>query len=318
MNGTLPSTEAPRLPGPGRLFLGDGGLETTMIFEHGFDLPCFASFVLLRDRDGREALRSYYRSFIEVAREGGTGFTLDTPTWRASTGWGEEIGYSPAAIADVNREAVELGMEIRAAEEAPGTPIAVCGAIGPQGDAYNPEEVLSAAEAEAYHAVQIRSLAEAGVDMVGAYTLCYADEGIGIAAAAAAEGLPASISFTLETDGRLPSGESLGEAIEKVDAATGGSAAYFMVNCAHPTHFAAVIEAGGPWVERLGGIRANASRRSHEELDEATELDSGDPEELGAEYRAMKDRLPAIRVLGGCCGTDSRHVASICRDWRAA
>jgi S-methylmethionine-dependent homocysteine/selenocysteine methylase len=316
VNGTLVDEEI-RLPSAERLFLGDGGLETTMIFEHGFDLPCFASFVLLRDPDGREALRSYYRGFIEVAREEGTGFTLDTPTWRASSGWGEEIGYSPAEIADVNREAVEFGMEIRAGEEAAETPIAVCGAIGPQGDAYHPEKALSAAEAEAYHSGQIRTFAEAGVDLVGAYTLCYADEGIGIVAAAGAEGMPVSISFTLETDGRLPSGESLGEAIEKVDAATGRAAAYFMVNCAHPTHFAEVIEEGGPWIARLGGIRANASRRSHAELDEATELDAGDPDELGAEYRSLKDRLPAIRVLGGCCGTDSRHVASICRDWRA-
>ncbi|HEX6665851.1 MAG TPA: homocysteine S-methyltransferase family protein [Solirubrobacterales bacterium] len=312
------ATASSRIPDGSQLYLGDGGLETTMIGERGFELPEFASFVMLGDPAGRDALRAYYRDYIGIAREGGTGFTLDTPTWRASPGWGEKLGYAPAAIADVNRDAVELAMEIRADEESQLTPIAVCGAIGPEGDAYQPETVLSAAEAEAYHSDQIRAFAGAGVDMVGALTLPYADEGIGIVAAAVAEGLPVSISFTLETDGRLPSGEGLGEAIEKVDAATSAAAAYFMVNCAHPTHFGPVLQAGGPWMERLGGIRANASRRSHAELDEMTEIDSGDPEELGTEYRAFKELLPNARVLGGCCGTDARHVASVCRHWQAA
>ncbi|HVQ58257.1 MAG TPA: homocysteine S-methyltransferase family protein [Solirubrobacterales bacterium] len=310
-------TASSRVPDGGLLYLGDGGLETTMIGERGFELPEFASFVMLRDSDGRDALRAYYRDYIGIAREGGTGFVLDTPTWRASPGWGEKLGYTRAAIADVNRDAVELAMEIRAAEESQSTLIAICGAIGPEGDAYHPETVLSAAEAEEYHSDQIRAFAAADVDMVGALTLTYADEAIGIAAAAGTEGIPVSISFTLETDGRLPSGEELGEAIEKVDAATAGAAAYFMVNCAHPTHFASVLAAGGPWIERLGGIRANASRRSHAELDEMTEIDSGDPEELGTEYRAFRDLLPNTRVLGGCCGTDARHVASVCRHWQS-
>jgi S-methylmethionine-dependent homocysteine/selenocysteine methylase len=307
-----------RTPNGTQLYLADGGLETTMIGERGFGLPEFASFVMLAEAAGRDALRAYYRDYIGIARAAETGFTLDTPTWRASPGWGEKLGYTPAAIADVNRDAVELALEIREAEESQTTPIAICGAIGPEGDAYHPETVLSAGEAEAYHSHQIRTFASSGVDMVGALTLTYADEGIGIVAAAGAEGVPVSISFTLETDGRLPSGEELGEAIEKVDAATAGAAAYFMVNCAHPTHFMPVLESGGPWMERLGGIRANASRRSHAELDEMTEIDSGDPEELGTEYLAFKDLLPDTRVLGGCCGTDVRHVASVCHHWQAA
>ncbi|HEX5610532.1 MAG TPA: homocysteine S-methyltransferase family protein [Solirubrobacterales bacterium] len=310
-------TASSRVPDGTQLYLADGGLETTMIGERGFELPEFASFVMLGDDDGRDALRAYYREYIEIARAGGTGFIFDTPTWRASTGWGEKLGYTPAAIADVNRDAVELALEIRAAEESQETQIAVCGAIGPQGDAYHPDTILSATEAEDYHSHQVRTFAASGVDLVSALTLTYADEAIGIVAAAGAEGVPVSISFTLETDGRLPSGEELGEAIEKVDAATGGAAAYFMVNCAHPTHFLGVLETGGPWMERLGGIRANASRRSHAELDEMDEIDSGDPEELGTEYRAFKDLLPTARVLGGCCGTDSRHVASVCRHWQS-
>lgn len=305
------------LPDGTRLYLGDGGLETTMIFERGLDLPCFASFTLLDSPEGREALGDYYRGYIEIARRNQVGFTLDTPTWRANPDWGAELGYSPEALAEVNRNAVELARGIDAAEETETTPIAICGTLGPRGDAYSPEDLMSAEEAAEYHAAQVRVFAEADVDMVAAYTLAYAEEGVGIARAAAAAGVPVVISFTLETDGRLPSGEPLGEAIERVDAETSAAPAYFMINCAHPSHFAAVVEAAGPWRQRLGGIRANASRRSHEELDEAAELDSGDPDQLAEEYLRLKKALPALCVLGGCCGTDTRHVAGICERWLA-
>jgi S-methylmethionine-dependent homocysteine/selenocysteine methylase len=301
------------LPDGERLFIGDGGLETTMIFSEGFELPEFAAFTLLSEPAGREALRRYYGVFIEIAGRHGTGFTLDTPTWRASNGWGEKLGYSASAIADVNRDAVELAAEIRAGEE--GTPIAVCGVLGSEGDGYHPETVLTGAEAEAYHVPQVEVLAAGGVDMVAAYTLTYAEEAIGMVSAAGAAGVPISISFTVETDGRLPSEEPLGEAIERVDAETSGAATYFMVNCAHPTHFGPVVERGGPWLDRLGGIRANASRKSHAELDEMDDLDDGNPSELAREYRALEPKLPALRVLGGCCGTDSRHIAAICDAW---
>ncbi|HSS31866.1 MAG TPA: homocysteine S-methyltransferase family protein [Solirubrobacterales bacterium] len=302
------------VPDGERLFIGDGGLETTMIHRQGFELPEFAAFTLLAEPAGREALRSYYGDYIAIAGEHGTGFTLDTPTWRASGGWGEKIGYSAAAIADVNREAVELAAEIRSEAEG-GPPIAVCGVLGPAGDGYHPEAVLSGEEAEAYHAPQIGVFAAAGVDMVAAYTLTHAEEAIGMVRAAGAAGVPISISFTLETDGRLPSEEPLGEAIERVDAETAGATTYFMINCAHPTHFAGVLERGGPWIDRLGGIRANASRRSHAELDEMDGLDDGNPSELASEYRALEPHLPDLRVLGGCCGTDQRHIAAICDAW---
>lgn len=310
-------TDAPRLPDGTRLFLGDGGLETTMIFERGLDLPCFASFVLLDRPEGLKALRDYYRGYLEIARRNGTGFTFDTPTWRASSDWGEQLGYSTSSLAEVNRRAVGLAEEIREAEETAETPIVVCGTLGPRGDAYAPEDLMSAAEAERYHAPQVATFAAAGVDMVGVYTLAYAEEGIGIARAAAEAEVPAVISFTLETDGRLPSGEKLEEAVERVDAESDGSPAYFMINCAHPSHFASTLEAPGEWKRRIGGVRANASRRSHQELDEATELDSGDPAELAGEYVDLKQALPELRVVGGCCGTDTRHIAGICERWLA-
>jgi homocysteine S-methyltransferase len=302
------------IPDGERVFIGDGGLETTMIFEEGIELPEFASFVLLGEAHGREALRRYYEGFLELAREYEVGFTLDTPTWRASESWGARIGRSPRQLAEVNREAVEFGQGLREEWETATTPVAVCGALGPEEDAYRPARRLSAAEAERYHEAQVAALAAAGVEMISGYTLSYVEEAIGMARAAAAAGLPVSISFTVETDGRLPSGEPLQEAVERLDAETGAVAEYLMVNCAHPTHFAAELEGGGAWVRRIGGVRANASRRSHAELDEADDLDSGDPEEMGREYAALAPSLTDLHVLGGCCGTDRRHLARICAE----
>jgi homocysteine S-methyltransferase len=300
------------IPSGEPMYIGDGGVETTMIFGEGFELPEFAAFPLLAQPAGREALRRYYESFIEIARRHELGFTLDLPTWRASENWGRALGLSAADLAAANRDAVQFGNEIRAEGESQLTPIAICGTLGPEDDAYHPERALSAEQAEAYHATQIGTFAAAGVDMVGAYTLTYTEEAIGIVRAAGAARVPASISFTVETDGRLPSEEPLREAMERLDAETGAAAAYLMINCAHPSHFEADLADGGAWLERIGGIRANASRRSHEELDADPELDSGDPEELGREYGALLDRLPGLRVLGGCCGTDQRHIGRIC------
>jgi S-methylmethionine-dependent homocysteine/selenocysteine methylase len=299
------------LPDGNRTFIGDGGLETVMIFREGLDLPEFASFTLLSEERGRAALRRYYEGFIELAAAHGAGFTLDTPTWRASENWGEKLGLSAAAIGEANREAVAFAAEVRAAATGE-TPIAICGALGPEGDAYHPERFLTAEEAEDYHAAQVAVFAAEGVDMVSAYTLSYTEEAIGMVRAAAAAGLPVSLSFTVETDGRLPTGEPLAEAVERLDAATDSAALYLMINCAHPTHYAAELQAGGAWTERIGGIRANASQMSHAELDESEQLDDGDPERLGLEYEALEPLLPDLRVLGGCCGTDQRHVASIC------
>ncbi len=300
------------IPDGTRAYIGDGGLETTMIFGEGIELPEFAAFVLLEDDNGRLALRRYYERFAAIARDHEVGFTLDIPTWRASANWGERLGYSPRRLADLNCEAVELGQRLREEWQSELAPIAVCGVLGPEDDAYRPSRHLSPAEAEDYHAAQAAAFAAAGAEMISAYTLSYVEEAIGMVRAAGAAGLPVSIAFTVETDGRLPSEEPLAEAVERLDAETGAAAEYLMVNCAHPSHFAAELEAGDGWVGRIGGVRANASRRSHAELDEAEDLDSGDPAELGREYGALVPSLPELRVVGGCCGTDHRHVARIC------
>ena len=291
----------------GRLFVTDGGMETTLIYRDGWELPEFATFPLLDDEAGREALRAYYESYARLAAELGAGIVLDTPTWRANTDWGARLGYDEAALADVNRRAVELLKELRRDEP----PILVSGCVGPRGDGYVVGEQMSADEAERYHSFQADVFADTGADAVSALTLTYADEAVGIVRAVHKTGLPVVISFTVETDGRLPSGQTLGEAIEHVDAETDGAAAYFMLNCAHPTHFAGALEADAPWIGRLRGIRANASKLSHAELDEAETLDEGDPAELAAAYRELSERLPALSVFGGCCGTDHRHVEAI-------
>jgi len=289
------------------LFLTDGGMETWLVHERGFELPQFASFTLLDDPHGVDELRAYFAPYVELARANGLGLVLDAPTWRASSHWGELLGYDTAELAEVNRRAVALVEEVR--NEAADVRIVIGGCVGPCDDAYAPRDQVSAQEGFAYHRPQIETFAGTAADFVNALTLTYSAEAIGIARAANALGLPVAISFTVETDGRLPGGETLGDAIAAVDAAT--DVDYFMVNCAHPTHFAGVLE-DGDWRDRVWGVRANASMKSHAELDEAEELDSGDPQELASHYPGLRERLPNLRVAGGCCGTDDRHIAAIC------
>ncbi|HEY1366344.1 MAG TPA: homocysteine S-methyltransferase family protein [Gaiellaceae bacterium] len=302
--------ELPQLSG--RPFITDGGMETTLIFHRGLELPHFAAFHLLADERGTEELRRYFEPYLAFARDAGVGVVLDTPTWRASADWGALLGYSAVEIDDVNRRAVELLEDVRG----DAADVVVCGCVGPRGDGYSADTRLTADEAQRYHSRQVGVFADTSAQLVAALTLTYADEAIGIVRAAEEAGTPCAISFTVETDGRLPSGEGLGEAIDRVDAETDGAAAYFMVNCAHPTHFAGALEAA-PWIERLRGVRANASRLSHAELDEAEALDEGDPGELAGSFVALRDRLPAVTIVGGCCGTDVRHVGAVCRAWNA-
>lgn len=290
--------------------LTDGGLETTLVYHHGYELPCFAAFHLLADEAGTEVMRQYFLRYAAIAATRGTGFVLESPTWRASPDWGTRLGYDHTRLMEANRAAIALMTEVRERYDDDQTPFVISGNLGPRADGYVPDARMSHAEARDYHAFQIDVFAGTEADLVTALTLNYVEEAAGIVDAARAAGLPAAISFTVETDGRLPTGEPLGEAIRRTDELTDGHAAYYMINCAHPTHFEGVT--GDPVVaRRLRGVRANASRSSHAELDASTELDDGDPDELGREYRALRERLPALSVLGGCCGTDHRHVAAI-------
>ena len=295
----------------GGFYLTDGGIETTLIFHEGLDLPDFAAFDLLKTPEGEAALRKYFYTYAEIAKRFGTGLILESATWRANPDWATRLGYSQAALADANRRSIRLLEGLRNEYESEQTSIVISGCLGPRGDGYVPRDIMTPQEAKFYHWEQIEIFAESGVDMVTAITMNYAEEAIGIALAAQKANLPVAISFTVETDGSLPSGQSLQSAIEKVDEITLGYPAYYMINCAHPTHFEHLLTGDGAWLSRIRGVRANASRKSHAELNEAADLDIGNPRELGRQYSQLRKRLPRLNVMGGCCGTDHRHVESI-------
>lgn len=294
-----------------KLWLTDGGIETTLIFNEGIDLPDFASFHLLRNADGRRQLRRYFATYAEIARRYQLGLILESATWRASADWGARLGYSQAALADANLDAIRLLEEIRSELETDTTPMVISGNVGPRGDGYVPDSSMSPEQAEEYHGRQIAVFADSPADMVCAATMNYVEEALGIVRAAQRVAMPVAISFTVETDGNLPTGQTLRSAIEQVDEATSYYPAYYMINCAHPTHFDHVVSERGHWRDRIRGVRANASRRSHAELNEATEVDAGNPVELAEQYARLTDRLPHLNVMGGCCGTDHRHVEHI-------
>jgi len=299
----LPQTE-------GGFFLTDAGLETDLIFNHGIEIREFAAHTLLESPEGRFALAQYFRGFLTLADRHNSGFVFDSPTWKAHAHWSEALGASDAELAEINRDAINFIADLRDEFAGNRGPIVLNGVIGPCGDAYAPESMISADAAARHHAQQIGWLAETEVDMVTALTFTQSSEAIGIVRAANDAGLPIAVSFTVETDGRLPTGQPIGEAISEVDASTSQGAAYFMINCAHPDHFKNVLH-DEKWLRRIRGFRCNASRCSHAELDEAETLDAGDPIELSQLYRELAVAMPWIKVFGGCCGSDLRHVTAI-------
>jgi S-methylmethionine-dependent homocysteine/selenocysteine methylase len=294
-----------------RLFLSDGGIETSLIYLDGFELPMFAAFDLFKSEEGRKGLRNYFVRYASIARTHGLGFILESPTWRANPDWASKLGYSLDALARINGEAIALMIDIRNEFETALSPMVISGCLGPRGDGYDPGKKMTASEAEDYHAFQTQIFAGSEADLVTAITMNYVEEAIGIARAAAAAHVPSVISFTLETDGRLPTGQTLESAIGEVDDATDAAPAYYMINCAHPSHFEDVLNGNAAWMDRIHGLRANASKRSHAELDAATELDAGDPRDLGRQYAALRRKLRKLNVVGGCCGTDHRHIEQI-------
>lgn len=300
------------------LFITDGGIETTLIFREGLDLPDFAAFDLLRRPAGEQALRTYFLGYAEIARRYSLGLVLETATWRASADWGARLGYAPDELAEANRRAVALLEDIRREygdpqEPSPAVDVVISGCVGPRGDGYHPTLLMSDAEAEAYHGTQIDTFAGTAADLVTAMTMNYVEEAIGIARAAQRVAMPVVIAFTVETDGRLVTGQTLQSAIEQVDRATGEAPVYYMINCAHPTHFAPAVREPALWVDRIRGLRANASAMSHAELNEAPVLDEGNPDELAAQYVQLRAGLRGLTVMGGCCGTDERHIDAIAR-----
>jgi S-methylmethionine-dependent homocysteine/selenocysteine methylase len=296
----------------GAVFITDGGIETTLIFNERCDLPENAAFPLVDDDKGRSVLIRYFSGYAELAKKHGVGLILDSPTWRGNPEWAEKIGYTRERLAEANRKSIEILEIVRDKHETSESPMVISGAIGPRGDGYVPSKIMNAAQAEDYHSLQIATFSETNADMVTAFTFNYVDEAIGVANAAKACGIPAAVSFTVESDGNLPTGQTLQEGIEQTDEATDGYVAYYMINCAHPVHFKDALAKEGDWRSRIRGIRANASKLTHEELDGSVELDRGDPEELSEHYPKFRDHLPNLNVIGGCCGTDHRHIDKIC------
>ena len=292
-------------------YLTDSGLETTLVFHDAEELPSFAAFPLLDTEAGRARLARYYREHADVARAAGMGFIFEAPTWRASPDWGRTVGYDLPKVRRVNRDAIDFCRAIAA--DYRDIPTLVSGQVGPRGDGYVPGLEMSIEEAEAYHALQIAAFGRP--DIVTALTINYTAEAIGIVRAAQGLDLPVVISFTVETNGRLATGETLGEAIAETDLLTRSYAAYYMINCAHPEHFAGRLD--GMTSKRVRGIRANASRMSHAELDAMKTLDDGDPQALGISYAELSFALPRLAVVGGCCGTDIRHIREIAHHQRA-
>ncbi|WP_299410060.1 homocysteine S-methyltransferase family protein [Acaryochloris sp. IP29b_bin.148] len=295
------------------IFITDGGLETTLIFHNGLELPEFAAFDLFKDNQGYQSLYEYFQTYAQLAQTHEVGLILESATWRANPDWGTQLGYSPEGLAERNRQAIALLHTIRQEYETEISRMVISGCVGPRGDGYQVNTAMTPAEAQQYHLPQILVFREADADMVAAITMTYAEEAIGITRAAQSVEMPVVISFTVETDGKLPTGQPLKDAIAQVDAATHQGPAYYMINCAHPHHFDAILATDEPWVSRIHGLRANASTKSHAELDEAEELDEGNPQALGKQYLTLSDQLPNLNVLGGCCGTDHRHIEAICQ-----
>ena len=298
-----------------QLFLTDGGLETCLIFHDGIDLPHFAAYPLLETSDGRATLRRYLDPFLRCAREANVGFVIETPTWRANADWGKLLGHNAAALDRLNRVAIREAVEART-DAALTSPVVISGLIGPRGDGYVADTTTSPEQAAKYHSAQINTFADTAADLVTAITMTNSPEAIGIALAASAASIPVVLGFTVETDGRLPSGETLEDAIQAVDEATNAGPAYYMINCAHPTHFASILKPDAPWTARIRGLRANASTMSHAELDVATELDDGDPNDLAIRCQVLRDQICTLNVFGGCCGTDARHIEAMAKALR--
>jgi len=293
------------------LFLTDSGLETELIYNQGVDLPQFAAFPLVDDGDGSQRLRRYFAGHAAVAAQAGVGFVFESATWRANADWGARLGYDTKALDRVNRKAIDLLAEVRTENADTHRPSPISGCVGPRDDGYAPGALMTAEAARAYHRRQISTFADTDADLVTAMTLTYPDEAIGIARAARDAEIPVVLSFTVETDGKLPDGSTLAAAIQTVDDATDAYPAYYMINCAHPSHFASVLDSDAQWATRVRAVRANASRKSHAELDAATELDPGDPIAFGREHADLRSRFPQLTILGGCCGTDLRHIEQI-------
>lgn len=302
---------------PGTLYLTEGGIETELMYRWGFDLPQFAMYPLLDNPAAMDTMRGMYRRLLDVAARHGMGALMGGLDYRASPDWAALLGYSAAGLEEANLRSIDFLRGVAAEYAGQVDDILVQGFVGPRGDAYALNRTITEAEAEDYHAVQLATLAKAGVDLAWGFTLNNVAEATGIVRAASRLGVPVAISLTLDADGRLKSGPSLRDAIAAIDAATDGSAAFFSINCSHPDEFAPALEPGD-WIARVRGLRPNASRMDKGALCQIGYLEEGDPVELGQQAGALARRYPHMDIWGGCCGCIETHLEEIARNVVAA
>lgn len=297
----------------GRFYLSEGGTETEFMYKHGFELPHFAIFPLLDNPDAVSKLREMFRSYLDVAAKHEVCALMGGLDYRASPDWGELLGYSPAGLADANMQSIEFLREIAGEYSSQIPETLIQGLIGPRGDAYERNETITENEAEDYHAVQLETLKEADVDLALAITFNNIPESVGVARAAAKIGIPLGISLSLDSSSKLNSGQSLSEAITMIDKATDQSPEFYSINCSHPLEFEPAIEPGD-WVNRIRGVRPNASKMDKMALCQLGHLEEGDPVELGVLCGDLARRYPHMDIWGGCCGTWDKHLNEIARN----
>lgn len=295
----------------GQICLTEGGIETYMQYKKGHELKSFCLFDLMNDPDAVSDLRVYHERLIEVALKHKVGAILDGIHYRTSRDWGELLGYSRQGLKEIVIRGVEFYKDLARQYQTAHSPMPVSGVVGPRGDAYAIGHIMTAAEAQDYHAEQIETMKLAGADFATALTFSQVDEAIGVVRAAQTFDFPVVVSFALGADGHLKTGVPLADAITAVDQATQNGPAYYMINCTHPVDFASAFEDPGPWINRVCGLRPNASSLAHGVLCQLGHLEEGNPDELAEQMADMANRFPHINVWGGCCGTDYAHIDKI-------
>lgn len=287
----------------------NGGLETTLIYKHNLDLPFFSCIDLFKTEETKQIMYDYYLDYVKAAKKYNVPVIIDTPTWRFNKDWAIQSGYNDQQLANRNKEAVDL---VRGLKDVYDNVI-ISGELGPRYDGYVISEKMTTEEAQQYHSAQVESFSSSNVDIITAATMNYVEEALGVTLAAKSTSTPLVVSFTLSSEGDLPSGMTLKEAIMKVDTISGEYPLHYMINCVHPVYFAELLKKNKDqaWIKRIKGIRPNASSKSHEELDNLGTLDVGDMDELANYCKEIQDSCKHIKLFGGCCGTTVEHIECI-------
>jgi S-methylmethionine-dependent homocysteine/selenocysteine methylase len=281
------------------LFLTDGGIEDTLILDRGIDLSHDAACDSDKDADRELALVRYFQDYASLARDYRVGLMLESPTWQANSDWGIKLGYSYRELKDINRRSISLLEKIRKDYETRKTKIVISGCVGTRKNSCHPSDLMTAIEAEEYHFPQVVTFADTEADLVTAAAMTDAEEAIGIVRAAQFMRMPVTVTFVVETDGKLPTGQTLGEAIARVDGETDQAPLYYGIHCQLTSHFTELFGCDMPWFERVRCIRA-------------AKPDNYSLEELGDRFRSLVRKHPHLNILGGCRGTDTHHVETIC------